>query len=547
MKSPRWTGKLGKLIERTRQEIDRRLVVLAIAGGLLVLILPLLVTGLVSSRYERDERRGFKNRSETIIGLALEDIGMPPIDTEELKRKTRSLEQSPGFVYLVFYNKDGQELFSRFKAGRQAYQYKFAEVFDIERGEVHRVPCLEGTEAIEYVKPWKAGRESDKEGGWARLGFESAAVFKTGAGVRKIGYLLSAAGALFVFIVLLWLRYRLLLPVRTLHADLAGLDLREGVEKLDRGYEGDVGLLAGSIDRLVDESRRQLQSSVEVVENLEQTVELLSEAVDEIYSISSHQSSGATEQAASVYQASSTSKEIAASAGKIANTAENVSENARQTRQASDSGRDELSAAIVQVRDVTTKVEQVAGQIVELGEQSQKITRIIDLIREISEHTNLLALNAGIEAAGAGEEGKRFQVVAQEIRRLANRTLDSSQIVVELIEKIQTATNSTVMVTEETMKSAKQAEKIMEDMNKSFQNILEMVDHTRKASNEISLSTRQQTTACEQMVSTVMEVSEVASDVEKGAKETEESLTKISELSKTLKQLAGQVAGKEDV
>jgi methyl-accepting chemotaxis protein len=257
-----------------------------------------------------------------------------------------------------------------------------------------------------------------------------------------------------------------------------------------------------------------------------------------MFSISAQQSSGATEQAASVYEASSTSKEIAASANRIADTAEEVAAFARETSAASDKGKVELQQAISQVMDVTAKSEEVARRMVELGQQSQKISGIIDIIKEISEQTNLLALNAAIEAAGAGESGRRFGVVAQEIRRLATRTLESTDVVREIVEEIQSSTNSTVMVTEQSMKSARESQDIIENMNRAFHNIIELVTKTLTASTEITLSTRQQTTACEQMVSTIMEVSDVASEVEKGAKESEQALERLRELSEQLQNLA---------
>ncbi|MFO8056250.1 MAG: methyl-accepting chemotaxis protein [bacterium] len=547
MKAAEFKNDIRKAAQDFRQKTGAQLALLLAAGALLVLVLPLLLTGLLAGSLENKEKKDFKAHAETIIDLVLYKQGWKDKDSKQLEKRTESLSRKPGFMYFMLQDSKGKTLFSRLLSGQRPYEFQLSEPAGIKEGRLNNVSSLHGTdyEVVEYIKPIGKDPETGRIQAWARLGFDADQVLSASGKVGKLGYPLAVAGMIFMLAAFLWTRYHLLRPIEDLHADLEKARDKENPDTLDRGYTGRISMLARSMDRILAESRKQVESSHEVVENLEQTVELLSETVDEIYGISSQQSTGATEQAASVYQASSTSKEIAASAEKIATTAENVSENARQAREASDRGKEELSTALEQVREVSSKVEQVAGQIVSLGEQSQKITGIIDLIREISEHTNLLALNAGIEAAGAGEDGKRFQVVAQEIRRLANRTLDSSQVVVELIEKIQTSTNSTVMVTEETMKSAKQAEKIMDNMNQSFQNILTMVDGTMKASTEISLSTRQQTTACEQMVGTVTEVADVASEVEKGAKETEESLTKINDLAKTLKELAHMTAGKE--
>jgi methyl-accepting chemotaxis protein len=147
-------------------------------------------------------------------------------------------------------------------------------------------------------------------------------------------------------------------------------------------------------------------------------------------------------------------------------------------------------------------------------------------------------LNAAIEAAGAGETGRRFAVVAQEIRRLAGRTLEGTQVVRDIVEEIQTSTNATVMVTEQSLKSARESKDTITNMEREFQNILDLVEQTLNASTEITLSTRQQTTACEQMVATIMEVSDVASEVEKGAKESEHALSRLRELAETLKKIA---------
>jgi methyl-accepting chemotaxis protein len=308
--------------------------------------------------------------------------------------------------------------------------------------------------------------------------------------------------------------------------------------KVEVPSRDELGQLAGSFNQMTDHLSTQVSHFDAIIANIAETVDHISKSTADMFSISAQQSSGATEQAASVYEASSTSKEIAASASRIADTAEEVSTFARETNAAANKGKDELGLAIAQVREVTERTEEVAQRMVDLGARSQKISGIIDIIKEISEQTNLLALNAAIEAAGAGEAGRRFAVVAQEIRRLAGRTLDATQTVRDVIEEIQSSTNSAVMVTEQSMKGARESQAIIENMDLTFQDVLEMVEKTLSASTQINLSTRQQTTACEQMVATIMEVSDVAAEVEKGAKESETALHRLRELSDTLKRLA---------
>jgi methyl-accepting chemotaxis protein len=305
-------------------------------------------------------------------------------------------------------------------------------------------------------------------------------------------------------------------------------------------FSDELGSLGQAFNEMTRSIKQQIDRSKLLVENIANTITLLSQTTDNLYSISSQQASGATEQAASVYEASSTSKEIAASATRIAESSEEVTKIADTTRRVSEDGKSYLQNAIAQMQEVKGKVNQVAQRMVELGEQSQKIGGVIDIINEISEQTNLLALNAAIEAAGAGEAGRRFSVVAAEIRRLAGRTLEATQVVRELIEQVQHATNSTVLVTEESLKASDKSAEAVDQMRDYFGHILSQVENTHRAATEINLSTRQQTTACEQMVATVMEVSEVANEVERGARETEQVLSDLKTLANRLQELTGE-------
>jgi len=305
-------------------------------------------------------------------------------------------------------------------------------------------------------------------------------------------------------------------------------------------FSDELGSLGQAFNEMTHSIKQQVDRSKLLMENIANTIKLLSETTENLYSISSQQASGATEQAASVYEASSTSKEIAASATRIAESSEEVTKIADTTRRVSEDSKSYLENAIAQMQEVKDKVNQVAQRMVELGGQSQKIGGVIDIINEISEQTNLLALNAAIEAAGAGEAGRRFSVVASEIRRLAGRTLEATQVVRELIEQVQHATNSTVIVTEESLKASDKSANAVDQMRDYFGHILSQVENTHRAATEINLSTRQQTTACEQMVATVMEVSEVANEVERGARETERVLSDLKTLANRLQELTGE-------
>jgi len=518
-------------------------------GALVALTLfTTLLINLTARQIENTGAQSLIMQGELLTDLlaSSEDVRIAVLagQKEFLTKASAEIFRQPDVLYIVFYNLAGKKIYENGTRGFHPTDFNLGAPSGQEVKSGFQV-SQNGFRAMDVVRPIKLGRlktaeESTKDNqvGWIRIGLSPTRHFELITYVHYIGY--SMIGFLFLLILAIgyFLHGAITKPIIQIATEAKKIGNADGMGKLEIRSSDELGILAQAFNEMALHTRQQISHTKLLVDSLTETIGLITKTTNDIYAISAQQSSGATEQAASVYQASSTSKEIAASATRIADTAEEMAGYSRQTSSACDVGKVELNNAVYQVNDVTEKVEQVAVRMVELGEKSQKISGIIDIINEISEQTNLLSLNAAIEAAGAGEGGKRFSVVAQEIRRLAGRTLDATQVVRQLVEEIQSATNTTVMVTEQSMKSSREATQCIDRMNQSFQNILELVEQALKASTEITLSTRQQTTACEQMVSTIMEVSEVASEVEKGAKETEQALSRLRELSADLKTLA---------
>jgi methyl-accepting chemotaxis protein len=524
------------------------------------LLIGIVIFGLIlrlGNNYERSELSAISLKGEWLAGFLSEKgrIGVSVGNSALLDIASVSAQEDPGVIYMVFYNQSGEPVFKYFNQGLLYEDFTFPPLPESTRIQVRPLSPHDGTAVMDFSKPIRTkpfvgpggSPEQDGKGspqnltktlGWVRVGISTQHIYEMKSSILTIGLWVMALLVAMDVIITVFLWRMIAKPVLAM-ADAAQ---RLGRGELKTGIETDskdeVGMLARSLNEMTKNIKEQIGRTNSMIDGIKGTIDLINSTSTHLYSISAQQSSGATEQAASVYQASSTSKEIAASATRIADTAEQVASYARQTSTASDQGKEELSGAINQVKDMSDKTEEVATRMVELGEKSQKIGGIIDIINEISEQTNLLSLNAAIEAVGAGEAGKRFSVVAQEIRRLAGKTLESTDVVRQIIEEIQAATNSAVMETEQSTKSALEALSIIEHLNQSFQNIMDFVEQTLKASTEINLSTRQQTTACEQMVATIMEVSEVASEVEKGAKETERAVEKLRKLSEEIKNSA---------
>jgi len=288
---------------------------------------------------------------------------------------------------------------------------------------------------------------------------------------------------------------------------------------------------------IVRNLRQEVEKSSHLFESVREAVRQLSSSTADMTAISAQQAAGAAEQAASVQQATTTSEEIAVTSKQVSENALRVENLAERTKSAGSNGTTAANNAMEGMKRLKEQVQTIAEAMVQLGENSQKIGGIVDIIDEISDQTNLLSLNAAIEAAGAGEAGKRFSIVANEVKRLAERTAVSTGQIKSLIEEIQRATNSTIMLTEEGTKGVDSANVLAAKVTEELSNMTQMVDETVMAASEIKLSTQQQTTACEQMAVTILEVRDVADQVANGAQETEHAVNELMSLAESLRHL----------
>jgi methyl-accepting chemotaxis protein len=310
-------------------------------------------------------------------------------------------------------------------------------------------------------------------------------------------------------------------------------------QRVEIDSEDEIGKLGKAFNRMTQVIFKDLEGEIEksnrLVSSVKETIQQLSTSANEITAISTQQSTGATQQASAVQEATTTSEEIAVTAKQVAEIALQVEGRAEQASQASNGGMQTVADAVEGMGQLQTKVRSIAEAMLELGENSQKIGGIVDIIDEISDQTNLLALNAAIEAAGAGEAGKRFSIVASEVKRLAGRTVDATGQIKGLIEQIQKATNSTIMLTEEGSKGVETASSLVGRVSEALGNILTLVQETTGAAREIKLSTQQQTTASEQMAETIIEIRDVATQVAAGSEETAQAIAELTRLAEELR------------
>jgi methyl-accepting chemotaxis protein len=254
----------------------------------------------------------------------------------------------------------------------------------------------------------------------------------------------------------------------------------------------------------------------------------------ELQAAANQQATSAKEQAAAMTEISTTISELLATSRQIAESAQRVAQNAEQTANAARSGHGTVDVTHESIGGIRRQVDQIVSHMLELGKKSQEVGAVLDIVAELAEQTNILAINATIEAAGAGEAGKRFAVVADEIRKLADRVGGSTKEVRALIDDVRSAVNTTVMATETGSKAVDAGSKQFIDVAESFKRIAALVTTTTDAAREIELSTKQQSSAVEQVNTAIANVAQASVETETSAGQTLQTVSQMATLSREL-------------
>jgi methyl-accepting chemotaxis protein len=288
-----------------------------------------------------------------------------------------------------------------------------------------------------------------------------------------------------------------------------------------------VGIAAGVAWILGRTLSRQIGSAVQPIQS----------SSSELQAAANQQTTSSKEQAASMSEISTTVKELLSTAQQIAESAQRVAHIAESTAAAAQTSGETVVKTQEAVGEIKRQVDLIVAHMLELGKKSQQIGGIIEIINELAEQTNILAINATIEAAGAGESGRRFATVADEIRKLADRVSGSTKEIRILIKEIRAAVNTTVRATESGAKTVEAGTRQFGEVATAFTQIADLVGTTSEATREIELSTRQQSTAVEQVTVAATNVAQAAKESEASAAQTLQTVSELAALSRDLGRL----------
>lgn len=363
----------------------------------------------------------------------------------------------------------------------------------------------------------------------------AAAFFNEAETDRKntiiVSIIFSAAAVILSIIIAFLLTESILRPLNDILAVIH--KARNGdltAESTTKNRKDEIGRLAAAFMELVSGFRIQIQELVAAIAQL-------AASSSEISATASQLSASASETAASISETAATVEEVKQTAQVAMDRAKDVYESAQTSYTVSKEGLSSLVFLTGNISEIRNQIDHIAQSILNLNEQSQAISEIISAVDDISEQSNLLAVNASIEAAKAGEQGKGFAVVAQEIKALANQSKQSTKQVKKILGDIQKATGAAVMATEQGTKAADAGVTSSHNVEAAIKNLSSTIEEATHLAQQISAASQQQYSGIDQVTLAMESINEASKQNVEGSKNLEQSAHDTMQLSTRLKSL----------
>ncbi|MGC9386021.1 MAG: HAMP domain-containing methyl-accepting chemotaxis protein [Hydrogenovibrio sp.] len=291
--------------------------------------------------------------------------------------------------------------------------------------------------------------------------------------------------------------------------------------------------LARHFNEFIERIQKTLREVVETVRELEVSSRGLME-------VSHEAKSGAEQQLAASQKLSTSMVSMSQQAKAVEDHSHNTSRATDQAASKVKEGGKAVKNAAKDIRDVSDGMEKITQAVMQLNDDSQTISTVINVIREIAEQTNLLALNAAIEAARAGEHGRGFAVVADEVRGLAQRTQESTVQIERVIQKIRQATHDTVKVVEMGRETTQSGYDSVMMVERVLSPVVILMDDINKMSSEMLSSAQSQTVLAKEVNSHITRIHDVTENTVQGTVNTEASSNRLQQLADKLDKLVRQ-------
>ena len=289
--------------------------------------------------------------------------------------------------------------------------------------------------------------------------------------------------------------------------------------------------------KLSDSFNRFLSSIAALVKEINQSASHVNQSSDKTFELSNNLNQSIEQQQHALDLSATAINEMAATANEVASSCSNAADSANNTKVAAEEGQTRIEQAVLSVQALGELTLKSAENVQHLNTESENITSILDVIRGIAEQTNLLALNAAIEAARAGEQGRGFAVVADEVRALSQRTYESTEEITKQLGKLQMMTQEVSADMHTSVEKSKQTVNFTLEAKNAFDSITESVDAISEMNTQIAAAAEEQQVVAEDISKNVVEIKMAADDVAVISSETGDNAQQLNELSTDLNAL----------
>jgi len=284
-------------------------------------------------------------------------------------------------------------------------------------------------------------------------------------------------------------------------------------------------------------THRDISVQKHTEEQLRTSAALLATSTTQIMTTVQQLVTSTTQTASAIAETAATMEEVRQTATIAGEQAKEVATNTAQTSEITRSGEHAVEQAIAGLRQTRTQMESIAQSVVTLGEQSKTVSDIINVVNEIAEQSNLLAVNAAIEAAKAGEQGKGFAVVAQEVKHLARQSKQATDQVQAILHDIQKAANIAVLVTEQGTRAVEVGVTQSIEANQSIHVLTKSIVDTTESVTRIAASSQQQIVGIDQAASAMASVKEASTQNLDNIRNIHTAVQQLHTVGQTLQQL----------
>jgi methyl-accepting chemotaxis protein len=312
--------------------------------------------------------------------------------------------------------------------------------------------------------------------------------------------------------------------IRRLMQQLTGRDLTARSQ-----YQGqdEFGQIAAGMNQLAEELQQ-------VMREIYFATQQVATAAEQASAVTRETSAGVAQQQQDTEMAATAMHEMSATVHDVALSTAAAAEQAQEVQQKAGQGQQQLSQTITLIQQLRGQVQHTSQEILALNEHSQTITQVLDVIRGIADQTNLLALNAAIEAARAGEQGRGFAVVADEVRHLAQRTQQSTVDIQKMIETLQQGAAAANQAMQQSLQQADRGAAVIQTTGELLADVVHGVAAINDKTVQIASAAEEQSTVAEQINENITRISDISQHTSSGAEETAVTAAELAKLAEQL-------------